>query len=77
MMPYIAIKAFPKDEETKKRIVEQINRIFLEEWGCPQEALTISIEEFMPDTWNKCVVEPEITPKMDKMMILNGEKRYQ
>lgn len=34
-MPYIAIKAFPKDAETKKKVVEKINQIFLEEWGCP------------------------------------------
>ena len=76
-MPYIAIKAFPKDEETKKRVVEQINQIFLKEWGCPQQALTISCEEFSPDVWNEKVVKAEIEPKQDKMMILNGDKRYQ
>lgn len=30
-MPYIAIKAYPKDEETKKRVVEKINQVFLED----------------------------------------------
>ena len=34
-MPYIAIKTFPKDEETKKKVVERINELFLELWGCP------------------------------------------
>ena len=34
-MPYIAIKAYPKDEKTKKEIVEKINQLFLETWGCP------------------------------------------
>ena len=52
-MPYIAIKAFPKDAETKKKVVEKINQIFLEEWGCPQEAVTISLEEIVPDEWGK------------------------
>lgn len=28
-MPYIAVKAFPKDEETKKKVIDQINEIFL------------------------------------------------
>ena len=75
-MPYIAIKSFPKDEETKKRVVEKINEVFLEEWGCPQEALTISLEEIIPDEWEQKVIKTEIEPKKDQMMIFNGEKKY-
>ena len=75
-MPYIAIKAFPKDEETKRKVIDKINQVFLEEWGCPQEALTISMEEIMPDDWSEKVLKPEIEPKKDRMMILNGEKTY-
>lgn len=76
-MPYVAIKAFPKDEETKKRVVEKIKQVFLEEWGCSQKALTISLEEVVPDEWESKVIKPEIEPKKDKMMILNGETMYQ
>lgn len=75
-MPYLAIKTSPKDAETKKRVIEQINQIFLKEWGCPQEAISISLEEFSPAEWDEKVTKPEIEPKEDKMMILNGEKRY-
>lgn len=75
-MPYIAIKSFPKDEETKRKVVEKINQIFLEEWGCPPQAITISVEEIAPEEWENTVVTPEITPKADKMVILNGEKKY-
>ena len=75
-MPYIAIKSYPKDEITKKKVVEKINQVFLEEWGCPQEALTISVEEFLPDEWEAKVIKPEIEPKEEKMMIFNGQKRY-
>lgn len=75
-MPYIAIKSFPKDEETKKRVVEKINEVFLEEWGCPQEALTISLEEIVPDEWEQKVIKTEIERKKDQMMIFNGEKKY-
>ena len=75
-MPYIAVKAFPKDEETKKRVVDKINQVFLEEWGCPPEALTISVEEVAPDEWNEQVKRPEIDTKLDKMMILDGKKQY-
>ena len=76
-MPYVAIKAFPKDEETKKRVVEKIKQVFLEEWGCSQKALTISLEKVIPDEWETKVIKPEIEPKKDKMMILNGETMYQ
>ena len=75
-MPYIAIKAYPKDEETKKKIVDKVNQAFLELWGCPQEAISISIEEITPDKWMDTVVKTEIEPNEDKMMILSGEKKY-
>lgn len=52
-MPYIAIKAYPKDEETKRRAVEQIQEIFLKTLGCPAPAITISIEEFPPEDFDK------------------------
>jgi 4-oxalocrotonate tautomerase len=75
-MPYIAIKSFPKDQETKKRVVEKINKMFLEEWGCPPQAITISIEEIAPDEWEEKIVKSEIEPKKKNMMILSGEKCY-
>lgn len=75
-MPYIAIKAYPKDEETKKRVVERINQVLLEEWGCPPHAVSISVEEFDPAEWAEKVQKPEMDPKKDKMMILQGGKRF-
>ncbi len=75
-MPYIAIKAYPKDEETKKKVVDEINEVFLKYWGCPPQAINISIEEVAPEEWDSKVREPEILPKTDKMMILAGEKKY-
>ena len=75
-MPYIAVKTFPKDEETKKKVVDQINDIFLNTWGCPQEAITISVEEVAPAEWEGKVKSPEIIPNRNKMMILDGEKKY-
>ena len=75
-MPYIAIKSFPKDEETKKRVAERINQVILEEVGCAPQAVTISYEEISPEEWKEKVVIPEIKPKADKMMIVSGEIRY-
>lgn len=76
-MPYISIKCYPKDEETKKLAVERINQVMLDVWGCPPQALTISVEEVAPENWQEQVVKPEIEPRMDKMMILSGEKKYE
>ena len=76
IMPYVNIKSFPKDDETKKKIVDQINEIFLKTWGCPQEALSISMEEVAPDDWETKVRKAEILPNRDKMMIFDGKKNY-
>ncbi len=75
-MPYIAIKAYPKDDKIKKQVVDEINEIFLKYWGCPKEAISISMEEFSPEIWEEAVVKAEIEPNADKMMILSGEKKY-
>lgn len=75
-MPYISIKGFPKDQATKEVIADKINDIFLEVWGCRQEAINISIEEVAPEDWEDTVVKTEIEPKKDNMMILSGEKKY-
>ena len=75
-MPYIAIKAYPKDEETKKKIAERINQAFLEIWGCSQEAINLSIEEVVPQDWDEKVMQKEVIPQKDKMIILEGKKIY-
>lgn len=74
-MPYIKIKCYPKDEAVKQKVVEKINDTFLELWGCPQEAISISIEEVEPSCWES-VVKNDIEPNSDKMFILSGEKKY-
>ena len=76
-MPYIAIKAKPKDEATKKELVRRINEVLLDVWGCPQGGVTISMEEIAPDAWQDTVVKREIEPNADKMMIRYGEKLFE
>lgn len=75
-MPYIAIKAYKKDEKIKQEVVEEINRIFLEKWGCPQSAITVSIEEYSPEDWESKVRRGDIEAAMSSVMILEGEKKY-
>ena len=74
-MPYISIKCYPKDAETKQQVVDDINKVFLAKWGCPPEAISISLEEVAPENWHN-VEESEVTPKADKMYVLHGEKKY-
>ena len=71
-MPYIQIKAWPKDEEIKKEVAKDIVDIFVEKWGCPKEALTVSFEEVEPALWEETVVKAEIEPNKEKMYILSG-----
>ncbi|MDO5575811.1 MAG: tautomerase family protein [Fibrobacter sp.] len=73
-MPYIAIKAYPKDQKIKDEIVRRINQAFLDVWGCPQEAINISLEEVNPSDWEQKVKKSEILSNMENMVILDGEK---
>lgn len=75
-MPYIVIKAYPKDEQIKREVAEEINRIFLEKWGCGQSAISIGFEEFAPDDWDREVYKKEIVPNADRLTICSGKKNY-
>ena len=75
-MPYIHIKAYPKDEEIKNRVAERINQIFLEEWGCPQGAVSLSFEEIDPALWVETVENTQMEENKPFMKIYKGEKQY-
>ncbi len=75
-MPYIAVKGFPKDDETKKKVVEEINQVFLKYWGCPQKAINIAMEAIDPADWDERITNAEIPQNKEHMMILDGEKQY-
>jgi 4-oxalocrotonate tautomerase len=75
-MPYIRIKAYPKDEAVKQKVAEAINKVFLDNWGCAPEAISISFEEVAPELWEQQVENGEIDPLRDKMFILHGDKNY-
>lgn len=72
-MPYIAIKAYPKDPKIKDEIVKRINQAFLDVWGCPQEAISISLEEVSSRDWEEKVKKAEILCNMENMVILDGK----
>ena len=73
-MPYIEIKAYPKDEEIKKDVANDILEVFAKKWGCKKEAITISFTEVDPANWNTDVEENIINKNNDKMYVLHGNK---
>lgn len=75
-MPYVDIKCFPRNEEMRKDIVEKINQVLIDAWGCPQEAISISLEEVTPENWDAQVKVPEMDVRDETMYILHGEKRF-
>ena len=60
-MPLIVVKAYPKDEKIKQEIAEEITQVFTEKWGCPREAVTVKIESYAPDVWQREIKEKEIS----------------
>ena len=75
-MPLIVVKAYPKDEKIKQEVAEEINRIFLEKWGCGQSAISVRFEEYAPDDWDREVYQKEVVPNADKLAIYSGKKNY-
>ena len=75
-MPYIAIKAFPKDEEVVKALVENINQALMDTLNIPAEYVSISYEEILPDNWKERIVEGDMVADADFMKIRDGEKLY-
>ena len=75
-MPYISIKAYPRDKATNQKLVEAINQTVQNVIGCPPEALTILFEEVAKEEWKAKVDDALVAPEMDHVMILKGQKRY-
>ena len=55
-------------------MAERIKNVFLEEWGCPEGAISVSFEEVDPKDWESKVVGPIMVPNADKMYIADGKK---
>ena len=75
-MPYISVKAFPSDEETKRKTAEQILEVFQKTWGAEPGWVTIAMEDIDPDEWDEKVRNEEILPNRDHILILDGKKQY-
>ena len=72
-MPYIAIKGFPKDDETVRKVAERINATLMELWGYRQKHINISYEAVPPEEWDDRIERGEIARNRDKMLMLGGK----
>ena len=75
-MPYISIKTYPKDDETKQKAAEAVLAVIQKTLGAEPEWVTVSVEDIEPGDWEEKVVKTEILPNMDSVLILDGKKRY-
>ena len=72
-MPYIEIKAYPKDEDIKKDVANDILEVFAKKWGCKKEAITISFVEVDPANWQNDVEDNIISKNENRMYVLHGK----
>ena len=75
IIPYTTAKMWPKDEETRSVLAENISRAVQESIGCPPQAVTVSIDEIEKYKWAE-TVGPDSEARKDRMFIAGGEKQF-
>ena len=73
-MPYIAIKAYPKDEAVVDELVEKVNQAVVDTLGCPPEVVSVSYEEIVPDDWKERIIDGEMVDNAAFMKIRDGQR---
>lgn len=57
-MPHITVKMYPgRNEEIKKRLALALQKTMVEELGCPEGAVSVSVGDVEKDNWDKEVME--------------------
>lgn len=74
-MPYLAIKTLPKEEHVKREAVDALLELLPKVWGCPKEAVTISIEEYSPEEYRRDV-QPEVDAKKNALYAVSGKQTF-
>ena len=67
-MPHVIVKMYPgSTEELKKKLAEEITRVFMKVANKPETSVSVAIEEIAKNEWMKKVYDTEITPNLDKL----------
>jgi 4-oxalocrotonate tautomerase len=74
-MPHVLIKHFPShiSREDKEQIANQITEVITTGFSCPDNVVSISMQDIEPEQWNKEVYKPDIE---DKQNILIKKPNY-
>lgn len=57
-MPHISVKMYPgRDEKAKKELAEKLHAVAVEELGCPEGIVSVSVEDVEKEKWNEEVIE--------------------
>ncbi|MCL5124377.1 MAG: tautomerase family protein [Deltaproteobacteria bacterium] len=73
-MPHIIVKLYPgRTEEQKMRLAEQIAKDVVNIAKCPEEAVSVAIEEVVPDRWDSEVYKPYILNNEPNLYIKGGK----
>ena len=67
-MPHVVVKLYPgTPEEQKRKLAEEITKVFINILNKPEGSLSIAIEEVAQNEWMKKVYETEISPNLEKL----------
>jgi 4-oxalocrotonate tautomerase len=73
-MPHIIVKLYPgRTEEQKNRLAEAITKVVVEIAKCPEEAVSLAIEEISPEHWDKKVYQLDILNKEHSLYKIPGD----
>lgn len=72
-MPYIAVKAWPKTDEQKKALAENLMKTVAETLGIPEMHVSVGIEEVESTQW-EAFMQKEMENPNNKMYVIKGEK---
>lgn len=76
-MPHVIVKmAAGRSEQDKKRLAERVALAVMNTLGTSQEAISVAIEDVLPDDWNAQVYDPDIAGRQDTIYKQPGYERF-
>ena len=72
-MPFIHVRAYPREMDVKKKTAEAIVKAASEVMGAPLEAFTVVFEDLDREAWESGGAQAVTEPLRDKMLIERGK----
>jgi 4-oxalocrotonate tautomerase len=72
-MPHVIIKMYPgRTDEQKKEMAARIVKDIAEVAACPENVVSVAIEETSKEDWPEKVYRPDIMDKKDTLVVEPG-----